>query len=210
MSTEPARTERLVVVVARYTASAGAPPGIDPKAFAAACLADTYELAAELVGVDNAVAGGAEVAGLLWPAAHHLPAGDSIEQLATWCVGRYRELVVLPADVPDLPGLVVAKVFQALQRADVCVAPSRSGAGAVALGVRVPQPAWLPAGLDLDADVLGLLRAHAPSRRAVATAPEWHRLNTPAAIRHLDPGLEGWEQTRALLAGRPLDIGREA
>ena len=207
MSIEATGTERLVVVAARYTAAAGAPPGIDPEAFAAACLADTYEMAAELVGVDSAVAGGAEVARLLWPAAHHFPTASSIEQLANWCVGRYRELLVLPADVPDLPGLVVAKVFQALQRADVCVAPSRSGSGVVALGVRVPLPAWLPDGLDLDADILGLLRAHAPSRRALATAPEWHRLTTPAAIRYLDPGLEGWEQTRALLAGRPLDVG---
>jgi hypothetical protein len=34
--------------------------------------------------------------------------------------------------------------------------------------------------------------------------PGWHRLRTPDDLRLLDPGLEGWENTRALLEGHPL------
>ena len=47
-------------------------------------------------------------------------------------------------------------------------------------------------------------RRLAPSRSRVALAPDWHRLRTPADLRRLDPGLEGWEETRALLAGTAL------
>ncbi len=51
MSTDPVEPpRRLAVVLARY-AAAGAPPGIDPRSFAAAALADTYEVVADLVGV---------------------------------------------------------------------------------------------------------------------------------------------------------------
>jgi hypothetical protein len=34
----------------------------------------------------------------------------------------------------------------------------------------------------------------------IATAPGWHRLRTPADLTRLDPGLEGWDNTRALLS----------
>ncbi|WP_284454825.1 hypothetical protein [Actinomadura madurae] len=34
--------------------------------------------------------------------------------------------------------------------------------------------------------------------------PAWHRLRTLDDLRLLDPGLEGWENTRALLEGHPL------
>jgi hypothetical protein len=41
-----------------------------------------------------------------------------------------------------------------------------------------------------------------PNRRLVAITPDWHRLRRPEAVHRLDPGLEGWEQTRYLLTGR--------
>ncbi len=43
------------------------------------------------------------------------------------------------------------------------------------------------------------LSAAAPDRSRVAVAPDWHRLRTPADLARLDPGLEGWEETRVLL-----------
>jgi hypothetical protein len=35
----------------------------------------------------------------------------------------------------------------------------------------------------------------------VAVTAGWHRLTGPEGLRRLDPGLEGWAATRALLGG---------
>jgi hypothetical protein len=211
MSTEPTvrqQPRRLAVVAAQHDAAAGAPPGIDPASFAATCLADTYEVLADLIEVSSGVAGDhAAIADLLWPGAFHAGA-SSVHQLATQIDGQFDELVVIPADVPDLPGLVVAKVFKALRRADVCVCPERGPAGGcVAIGVRVPWPSWLRIELNLDQDPTEQLFAAAPRRGLVAIGPDWHRLRSPTAIQGLDPGLEGWECTRALLSGYALPSG---
>ena len=115
------------------------------------------------------------------------------------------EVVLVPADVPDLPGLVLAKQLKVLHRADVAVAPERGGPGCVALGLpaaggvlgaaRGPRPRPRP-----EVDPCG---GGPVARGAVETTPDWHRLRGPAAVHRLDPALEGWEETRALLpAGR--------
>lgn len=198
---------RLVVVLARHDAAGAAPPGLEPTAFARACLADSYEVAADLVEVASAIAGPAEVADLLWPGSRRYDE-ETVGGLARVCAGVADELVVVPADVPDLPGLVLAKIFKVLHRTDVAVAPERGGPGCVALGLRLPVAAWVPVdSLDLDLDPRSRLEAAAPSRTAVASTPDWHRLRGPTAVHRLDPGLEGWEETRALLAGRQLGAG---
>ena len=212
MPTEDARqtggTRRLAVVLARYGAAPGAPPGIDPGAFATACLADSYEVAAELTDVRAGIAGPPEAADLLWPADDWWPGEISLPALAGQLTEDADELVLLAADVPDLPGLVLAKIFKALRHADVVVAPERRGDGCVALGLRLPMAGWVPAhALDLDRNPYPPLLAAAPSRRHCALAPDWHRLRTPSSVHLLDPGLEGWEQTRALLSGSPLAGG---
>jgi Uncharacterized protein conserved in bacteria (DUF2064) len=195
---------RLAVVLSRYDAAAGAPPGIDPHQFAAACLADTYEVVAELTEVESGIAGPAWVGDLLWPGDRSWPADITVPDLAAQVSSQMDELVVVPADVPDLPALVLAKVFKALQRADIVLAPERTG-GCVAIGLALPMAGWIPADiLDLDGRSTTALEAAAPRRNRWALAPEWHRLRTPAAVHRLDPGLEGWEQTRALLSGAPL------
>jgi hypothetical protein len=209
MSTEyPTQGEpkRLALVVARHSAATGCPPGVDPRAFAAACLADSYEVLADLVQVDSGVAGeGPDVEELLWPGAVHLAGVTGTRELVELVGERYDEVVVVPADVPDLPGLVIAKVFKALQRADVCLAPERgSGGGLVAVGLRAPWPSWISVDIDLDRNPVRELHELAPRRGRVAVGPDWHRMRSPAAIQRLDPGLEGWELTRSLLAGRML------
>jgi hypothetical protein len=201
-------TRRQVVVLARYGAAAGAPPGIEPGAFATACLTDSYEVAAELTGVAAGIAGPAAVADLLWPGDGWWPVDTSLPDLVDMLSADAEELVLLAADVPDLPGLVLAKIFKALRHADVVVAPERRGDGCVALGLRLPMAGWIPAdALDLDRNPHPRLLAAAIGRRRVALAPDWHRLRTPSAVHLLDPGLEGWEQTRALLSGSPLPGG---
>ena len=198
---------RLAVVLARHDAAAGAPPGIDPGAFAAVCLADTYEVVAGMTEVESGIAGPASISDLLWPGDRLWPADLTVPDLAAQVSSEMDELVVVPGDTPDLPALVLAKVFKALQRADIVLALERTGGGCVAIGLALPMAGWIPAGiLDLDGMSTTQLQAAAPRRNRWALAPEWHRLRTPASVHRLDPGLEGWEQTRALLSGSPLAI----
>ena len=68
----------------------------------------------------------------------------------------------------------------------------------MALAAHLPYPDWAAVGFD-DLDPVKALRASAPGSRMVARGPGWHRLRTPDDIRLLDPGLEGWDNTRALL-----------
>ncbi|MGI3781095.1 MAG: hypothetical protein ACRYG2_09980 [Janthinobacterium lividum] len=202
MSAEAGARRRLVLVLARYDAADGAPPGVDRAAFARACLADTYEVASDLVDARSGLVGGPELDDLLWPRS---PRFDDLglPALLDACTELADEVVLVPADAPDLPGLVLAKQLKVLHRADVAVAPERDGPGCVALGFRLPVAAWLPLEhLDLDLDPRSTLMATSPSAALVETTPEWHRLRGPAAIHRLDPALEGWEETRALLSSR--------
>ena len=43
--------------------------------------------------------------------------------------GEFDELVIIPADAPDLPGLVLAKLFKVLHRVDLAVAPRARWSG---------------------------------------------------------------------------------
>ena len=111
------------------------------------------------------------------------------------------ELVVVPADLPDLPGLVLAKLFKVLHRTDIAIAPEQGGDGCAAIGVSLPLADWIPHdAFDLDHNPFERLSAAAPGKNRCTLAPAWHRLRAPNDIRRLDPGLEGWEETRALLA----------
>lgn len=200
MSTEGDGPRRVAVVLSRYGAGPAAPAGTDPAALERAALADTYEVLADLVGVRSGIAGGPEVAELLWPGALHVP-DLPVTALAHRLACGVDELVMVPGDVPDLPALVLAKVFKVLHRTDVAVAPERGGAGCVALGLRLPLASWLEEEvLDLDDDPYERLLGRAPRRTACQRTPDWHRLRTPEALGRLDPGLEGWEETRLLLA----------
>jgi hypothetical protein len=207
MSTEQAARRRTAVVLARYDASGAAPEGIDPANFAAACLLDSYEVVADLIGVTSGIAGPAAVAEMLWPGALHLPADITVPVMARQLSDVADELVVIPADLPDLPGLVLAKLFKVLHRTDIAIAPEQDGEGCAAIGVSLPLADWIPDDAsDLDHNPYERLSAIAPRRRRCTLAPAWHRLRTPADLRRLDPGLEGWEETRALLGGDSLRI----
>jgi len=205
MSTEQTTRRRVAIVLARYDASSAAPVGIDPAAFAGACLLDSYEVVADLIGVTSGIAGPPSVAEMLWPGALHLATDVTVPVMARQLSGEADELVVLPADVPDLPGLVLAKLFKVLHRTDIAIAPERSGNGCVAIGVSLPLADWIAEdAFDLDHNPYTRLGAIAPRRSRCTLTPAWHRLRTPVDLQRLDPGLEGWEETRALLAGRSL------
>lgn len=198
---------RIALLVARHTAAGAAPPGIDPGRFGSACLADTYEVLADLVGVQAGVIGPAELEEMLWPGDLRLDGALTIREIAAELTADFDELVIVPGDAPDLPGLVLAKIFKVLHRVDLAISPQRGGpTGAVAIGIRLPVADWIKKTfLDLDLVDLVAVAEAAPARNLTATTPDWHRLRIPANFDRLDPKLEGWDETRALLEGPLLE-----
>lgn len=212
---EPALDRRVVVLVVPAVGT-WAPPGRSPEAWRLALAEDTYEVLASLDRVDVAVAvvGGtesslAEIAALTWPGTPVYsvdPARPILEAVSG--AGPAAAVVAVSYDAPDLPGLLIGKLFRALSTADLAVCPSEDGTQ-VAIGLTLPPAPWLtptpataPSPLTLTFDIsLAELDAAKPRRHAVAIGPGWHRLRSPGDIARLDPGLEGWDATRSLLRG---------
>lgn len=194
---------------------AACPPGVDRGAFTAAVTEDTYEVLADLELCEAAIvvddpgeSGLAEAAGeLVWPGTPVLRPRSRGEAAALaalaaapeWGTAHGADQVALvAADAPDLPPLLIAKLFRGLARARVAVCPA-DGGGLVALAARTPLPDWA-GGVGLDTpDALDRLGRARPSPEALSVAPGWHRLRVPTDVSRLDPGLEGWEYTRRLL-----------
>jgi hypothetical protein len=199
-----ATVRRVAGVLIRPETAGAAPPGVDPDAFLAAVAEDTYEVIAGLELVRPVIlhTGLDELANeIAWPGTPviGLPPGGPVLARAFAALRPYGdEAVVVAGDAPDLPPLLVGKLLRELGRAPVTVCPAEDGT-AVAVAARLPLPDWAAVELD-EADIVRRLRAAAPGRRMVATGPGWHRLRRPADIHRLDPGLEGWEGTRALLS----------
>ena len=187
-------------------AARACPPGIAPAEFARAMAEDVADLLADLPGLEPVVAAApdrlADAGDVVWPGTPVLEvAGRPVDVLTVLAEQGYDEAAVFAADVPDLPGLLVAKPFSALSTAPVAAAPA-DGGGLVALACRLPVPAWLPVDVDLDEPyAVERLKAAAPSPGDVVLTPAWRRLRRREDLAALDPDLEGWEATRALLAG---------
>lgn len=195
---------RAVGVLITPETAAAAPAGVDPHRFLAAVAEDTYEVVAGLELVRPVIlhTGLDEIAhDIAWPDTPviGLPGGTPLLPRAFAALRPHGEVgVIVAGDAPDLPPLLIGKLLRALGRSPVAVCPAADGT-AVAIAARLPLPGWAAVELD-DADVVGRLRALAPGRGMVATGPGWHRLRRPADVARLDPGLEGWESTRALLS----------
>lgn len=210
-------TERFVAVLGASRSENPAPPGVDPERFRLALLEDTYELASDMgqvtaaLAIQEAVHPAAEA--VTWPGTPILrlsprertsdPSGAAtLAETLTGLSGLGAdEGVVLAGDAPDLPIMLLGKLFQGLESGEVAACPAEGG-GLVGLGARLPAAPWLGAadvGLDTS-EALARLRRAAPSRRALSVSPGWRRLRRPGDVTRLDPGLEGWEATRALLS----------
>jgi hypothetical protein len=183
-----------------------------PGALAAALLEDVIDLVGEMPLVTPVVAttsqGDHDPARFTWPGTTvvEVPARAGIAEVFAVLAGATpsaEAVTLLAPDVPDLPPLLVGKLFSALagrREPVVAVCPAQGGA-AVAVAARIPPPQWLEAldvGLD-DADVLERLRAATGSKGSVVVVPGWHRIRSAADLSVLDPMLEGWEATRAYL-----------
>lgn len=227
----------MVAVLVTGSVTAAAPPGVDPAAFGRALVEDAADLVAGLDMVTPAVAvspdgeaalGGFPVGELVWPGTHVIRLGGRAGGAGTVASPAPQpglaaaaldalaglgasQAAVLAADAPDLPPLLIGKLFRALgseRRAEVAICPAEGG-GLVALAAWLPAPGWLagvqtvPGAAELDVrDIAERLRGAAPGRGAVRSGPGWHRMRSPADVARLDPGLEGWEATRELLFAR--------
>lgn len=206
---------RVVAVLVTPGMAGAAPPGVDPAEFLTAMAEDTYEMIAglELVRPVILSAGVPGLAEIAWPGTPVLPIGSptgAFAALAALSEARADEAgadeagaetadeaVVVSGDAPDLPPLLIGKLFRELGRASLAVCPAEGG-GAVAVAARLPVPGWAAPDLD-EPDVVAAMRRRAPGPRMIATGPGWHRLRKPEDVTRLDPGLEGWDNTRALL-----------
>ncbi|MEV4221600.1 hypothetical protein [Nonomuraea sp. NPDC049725] len=192
---------RLAAVLVRQRMAEGAPPGVDGRAWLEAVAEDTYEMVAGLELVTPVLLTSVpELSEIVWPGTEVIAIGEDepLRDILKRLDGE--QAAVISGDAPDLPPLLVGKLFRELGRARITVCPAERG-GAVALACGLPAPGWADPDLDA-ADPVAALRAQAPGPRMVAATPGWHRLRVPDDAARLDPGLEGWDNTRALLAAR--------
>ncbi|MGW0804416.1 DUF2064 domain-containing protein [Nonomuraea sp. NPDC002799] len=191
-------TRIVAVLVRRHMVQEAAPAGVDLAAFLEAVAEDTYEMVAGLELVTPVlITSVPELDEIVWPGTEVITIKDDEPLRAILGRLRAEQVAVVAADAPDLPPLLVGKLFRELGRAEITICPAENG-GAVALACALPAPAWADPDLD-DPDIIATLRAQAPGSRRVATTPGWHRLRTREDVARLDPGLEGWDNTRALL-----------
>ncbi|MFY1634026.1 hypothetical protein ACN27F_12220 [Solwaraspora sp. WMMB335] len=190
------------------------PPGIGLARWRAALAEDMVDLLATLSQIEPAIAGaGADLPlarSVAWPGTptYELTEPTVNAALAAAAADGFDQAAVLAADAPDLPGLLVGKLLRPLTTRLVAIAPAEpvapsesvgaAGGGLLGVAARLPVPLWLPP-VDLDDDP-ETVRVAAPRRGAVAVTPSWRRVRGPADLPTLDPAVEGWETTRALLS----------
>jgi hypothetical protein len=194
--------ERVVAVLVRPAADLPAGLGL-------AMLNDVVDLVADTPQVDPAlvVAAGAErlADSVAWPGTPKITVSSDptlAEVLTAIATHADAAVAVVVPDVPDLPTLLLGKLFSALAgppHRSIAVCPAAAG-GLVAAAVPTSGlPDWLDASLRLDDDeALRTLRDAAPPG-ALTVGPGWRRVRREADLASLDPGLEGWEATRAWL-----------
>lgn len=193
-----------VLVIALLTPVSWAPPGVDPETWRAALAEDVVDLLSPLPQVQPAIAAiGADLplaAKIGWPGmpVYELKQALPRAALEAAAADGHERAAVIVADAPDLPAMLVGKLIRPLSTREVAIAPAVDG-GLLGVAARLPVPAWLPE-LDPETGTVTVARSGAPSPTMVAATPAWHRLRTPLDLHRLDPGLDGWEATRALLS----------
>jgi hypothetical protein len=194
------------IVVALLVPVTWHPPGVDAGEWRTALAEDVVDLLARLAQAEPAVAATAADRALAeeiaWP-------GMRIYEVATPTVrpvleaaagDGFDQAAVIAADAPDVPGMVLGKLLRPLESKPVAVAPSGQAGGLLGVATTLPPPAWL-IDHDLDTASAMMLRRTAPQPGDVQSTADWRRLRGPADLASLDPALEGWENTRALLGG---------
>jgi hypothetical protein len=194
------------VVVTMLVPVVWSPPGIDLAAWRAAMAEDVIDLLARLAQAEAAIATTPEdrplAEEIAWPGTriYEVPAPTVRPVLAAATADGFDQAAVIAGDAPDVPGMTLGKLLRPLEGRAVAVAPGGPGGGLFGVATGLPAPEWL-IDHDLDTASAQLLRRTAPAPGEVTSTPQWRRLRGPADLATLDPALEGWENTRALLGG---------
>jgi hypothetical protein len=166
---------------------------------------DVVDLLAMLAQAEPAIAATAQDRPLAdeiaWPGMriYEVPTATVGPVLAAATADGFDQAAVIAADAPDVPGMILGKLLRPLETKPVAVAPGGE-AGLLGVAARLPAPDWL-IDHDLDSASAMLLRKTAPNPGDVSSTPDWRRLRGPAELASLDPALEGWDNTRAILGG---------
>nr|WP_296075430.1 hypothetical protein [uncultured Actinoplanes sp.] len=182
------------------------PPGVDPGAWRAAMAEDVVDLLARLAQAEAAIAATTQdlalASEIAWPGMriYEIPTPTYLPVLRAAAADGFDQAAVIAADAPDVPGMILGKLLRPLETKAVAVAPGGPGGGLLGLATSLPAPSWL-ADHDLSTASAQLLRTNAPRPGDVSSTPQWRRLRGPAELSSLDPALEGWDNTRALLGG---------
>jgi hypothetical protein len=193
------------VVVALLVPVTWSPPGVGLGVWRAALAEDVVDLLARLAQAEPAIAAtpaDRELADeIAWPGTriYEVPTATVLPVFELAAKDGFDQAAVIAADAPDLPGMILGKLLRPLEDKAVAVAPGGAD-GLLGVATSLPAPPWL-VDHDLDAASAMLLRRTAPSPSDVTSTAEWRRLRGPAELATLDPALEGWENTRALLGG---------
>jgi hypothetical protein len=194
------------VVIVPLSPPRWAPPGPSADRWRRALADDVVDLLATLAEVDPALAVHDNerdfAASVAWPTmtVYSLPDLSLQAIFAAATADGYDQAAIIAPDAPDLPGMLVAKLLRPLTTRPVAVAPAAGDdRGLLGIASRLPAPPWLTSA-DLDTATAASVRAAAGRVTDVVGTPGWHRLRSPAALARLDPDLEGWEATRAILA----------
>jgi hypothetical protein len=194
------------VVVALLTPVTWNPPGTGPAEWRAALAEDVVDLLARLAQAEPAIAATTEDLDLAreiaWPGMpiYEVPTATVLPVLEAAEKHGFDQAAVLAADAADVPGMILGKLLRPLSSKPVAVAPTGQESGLLAVAVRLPVPEWL-ADTDLDTATPMTVRRTAPQPSLVESTAEWRRLRGPHDLATLDPALEGWENTRAILGG---------
>jgi hypothetical protein len=193
------------VVVVQLVPVTWSPPGVDLGKWRAALAEDVVDLLATLAQAEPAIAATAAdrplAEQIAWPGMriYEVPTPTVVPVLVAAAADGFDQAAVIAADAPDVPGMILGKLLRPLETKPVAVAPG-GPEGLLGVAARLPAPDWL-VDHDLDSASAALLRKTAPHPGDVSSTPEWRRLRGPAELATLDPALEGWENTRALLGG---------
>jgi hypothetical protein len=193
------------VVVAQLVPVVWHPPGVDLRKWRAALAEDVVDLLAMLAQAEPAIATTVQdrplADDIAWPGMriYEVPTATVRPVLAAAAADGFDQAAVIAADAADVPGMILGKLLRPLETKPIAVAPGGES-GLLGVAGRQPPPGRV-VDHDLDTASAMLLRKTAPQPGDVSSTPDWRRLRGPADLASLDPALEGWENTRALLGG---------
>jgi len=194
------------VVVALLVPVTWHPPGVDLRKWRSALAEDVVDLLAMLAQAEPAIATTPDdrplAEEIAWPGMriYQVATATVLPVLAAATADGFEQAAVIAADAADVPGMILGKLLRPLETKPVAVAPGGPDGGLLGVATRLPPPPWL-IDHELDRASAMMLRKTAPRPGDVQSTPDWRRLRGPADLATLDPALEGWENTRALLGG---------